>query len=151
MLSVTAAPSESTSTDAVEVVGLKGLLSNMAKCCNPTPGDQIVGYITRGRRATIHRQDCPNILLLKDRVSVSFKWIGGHAVDTFPVPIQIKAYDRQGLMGDISNLLDGEGVNIVDVGVKVSRSLADLNLVVEISLCLSQLSRILTRIEFSRT
>ncbi len=145
VLSVTGPATESTSTDAVEVVGLKGLLSSMARCCNPTPGDQIVGYITRGRGATIHRQDCPNILRLKDRERLlQVDW--GHAVRTFPVPIQIKAYDRQGLMGDISNLLDGEGVNIVDVGVKVSRSLADLNLIVEVR-DLAQLSRILTRIE----
>ena len=145
LLAVTAIPTESTSTDAVEVVGLKGLLSTMARCCNPTPGDQIVGYITRGRGATIHRKDCPNILRLKDRERLlQVDW--GHAVRTFPVPIKIKAYDRQGLLGDISNLLDGEGVNIVDVGVKVNRSLADLNLIVEVR-DLAQLSRILTRIE----
>jgi GTP pyrophosphokinase len=145
ILAVTGAPSESISTDAIEVVGLKGLLSSMARCCNPMPGDQIVGYITRGRGATIHRQDCPNILRLKDRERLlQVDW--GHAVRTFPVPIQIRAYDRQGLMGDISNLLDGEGVNIVDVGVKVSRSLADLNLIVEVR-DLGQLSRILTRLE----
>ncbi|MGE5249249.1 MAG: RelA/SpoT family protein [Bacteroidota bacterium] len=145
VLAVTGIPTESTSTDAVEVVGLKGLLSTMARCCNPMPGDQIVGYITRGRGATIHRQDCPNILRLKDRERLlQVGW--GQAVRTFPVPIQIRAYDRQGLMGDVSKLLDGEGVNIVDVGVKVSRSLADLNLVVEVR-DLAQLSRILTRIE----
>ncbi|HEY2981978.1 MAG TPA: ACT domain-containing protein, partial [Anaerolineales bacterium] len=54
--------------------------------------------------------------------------------------------DRQGLMGDISNLLDGEGINIVDVGVKVNRSLADLRLIIEVK-DITQLSRILTRIE----
>ncbi len=145
ILTTTGTATESTSTNAVEVVGLKGLLSSMARCCNPTPGDQIVGYITRGRGATIHRQDCPNILRTKDRERLlQVDW--GHAVRTFPVPIQIKAYDRQGLMGDISNLLDGENVNIVDVSVKVNRSLADLHLIVEVR-DLAQLSRVLTRIE----
>src|SRR5689334_16656048 len=62
----TATP-KSTSTDAIDVVGLKGLLWQMARCCNPAPGDQIVGYVTRGRGATIHRQDCPNILRTKDK------------------------------------------------------------------------------------
>lgn len=145
ILAATGPASEATSTDAVEVVGLKGLLSSVARCCNPTPGDQIVGYITRGRGATIHRQDCPNILRTKDRERLlQVDW--GRAERTYPVPVSIKAYDRQGLMGDISNLLDGENVNIVDVTVKVNRSLADLHLIVEVR-DLAQLSRILTRIE----
>jgi GTP pyrophosphokinase len=144
-LTTTAPPTESTATDAVEVVGLKGLLATMARCCNPTPGDQIIGYITRGRGATIHRQDCPNILRMRDRERlIKVDW--GHAVRTFPVAIQIKAYDRQGLMGDISNLLDNEGVNISDVTVKVSRTVADLRLIIEVK-DIAQLSRILTRIE----
>ena len=133
------------STDRVEVVGLKGLLSNMARCCNPMPGDQIVGYITRGRGATIHRQDCPNILRLKDKERLlQVGW--GQAEQTFPVHITVKAYDRQGLMGDISTLLQNEGVNIADVSVNFNRSVAALKLVVEIR-DLAQLSRVLTRIE----
>ena len=133
------------STDTVEVVGLKGLLSQMAKCCNPMPGDQIVGYITRGRGATVHRQDCPNILRRKDKERLlQVDW--GKVERTFPIPIKVKAYDRQGLMGDISTLLDGEGVNIANVSVSISRTLADLSLVVEVK-NLDQLSRILTRIE----
>ena len=109
------------------------------------PGDQIVGYITRGRGATIHRQDCPNILRRKDKERLlQVDW--GKVVRTYPIPIKVKAYDRQGLMGDISTLLDSEGVNIGDVSVNLNRSLADLNLVVEVK-SLDQLSRILTRIE----
>jgi GTP pyrophosphokinase len=132
-------------TDAVEVVGLKGLLSTMARCCNPMPGDQIVGYITRGRGATIHRQDCPNILRRKDTERLlQVAW--GKVERTFPVHITVKAYDRQGLMGDISTLLQNEGVNIADVSVNYNRTVADLKLVIEIR-DLAQLSRVLTRIE----
>ena len=134
-----------TSTDAVEVVGLKGLLSTMARCCNPMPGDQIVGYITRGRGATIHRQDCPNILRIKDKERLlQVDW--GKVERTFPVHITVKAYDRQGLMGDISTLLQNEGVNIADVSVNYNRTVADIKLVIEIR-DLAQLSRVLTRIE----
>jgi GTP pyrophosphokinase len=133
------------STDAVEVVGLKGLLSTMARCCNPMPSDQIVGYITRGRGATIHRQDCPNILRIKDKERLlQVSW--GKVERTFPVNITVKAYDRQGLMGDISTLLQGEGVNIADVSVNYNRTVADIKLVIEIR-DLAQLSRVLTRIE----
>jgi GTP pyrophosphokinase len=132
-------------TDVVEVVGLKGLLSSIARCCNPMPGDQIVGYITRGRGATIHRQDCPNVLHRKDKER--FLQVGwGKVEHTFPVPVTVRAYDRQGLMGDISTLLQNEGVNIADVSVNINRSLADLKLVVEVR-DIAQLSRVLTRIE----
>jgi len=133
------------STGAIEVLGLKDLLSQMAKCCNPAPGDQIVGYITRGRGATIHRQDCPNILQIQDKERLlQVDW--GKVENTYPVPIKVKAFDRQGLMGDISTLLDSENINIVDINVNVNRTLAVINLVVEVK-NLSQLSRILTRIE----
>src|SRR5215216_5298580 len=139
------AQGQKSSTDAVEVVGLKGLLSTMARCCNPMPGDQIVGYITRGRGATIHRQDCPNILRRKDTERLlQVDW--GKVERTFPVQITVKAYDRQGLMGDISTLLQGENVNIADVSVNYNRTVADIKLVIEIR-DLAQLSRVLTRIE----
>jgi GTP pyrophosphokinase len=137
--------SKPTSTGAIEVVGLKDLLSQMAKCCNPAPGDQIVGYITRGRGATIHRQDCPNMLRIKDKERLlQVDW--GKVENTYPVPIKVKAFDRQGLMVDISTLLDSENINIVDISVNVNRTLAVINLVVEVK-NLSQLSRILTRLE----
>ena len=117
----------------------------MARCCNPAPGDQIVGYITRGRGATIHRQDCPNMLRRKDKERLlQVDW--GKLEHTFPVSVKVKAYDRQGLMVDISTLLTSESVNIADVGVNVNRSLADIKMVIEVK-DLSQLSRILTRIE----
>jgi len=138
---------DTTSTEEVDIVGLKGLLTTMGRCCNPTPGDQIVGYITRGRGATIHRQDCPNILRLriKDRERiVRVDW--GQQVRTFPVPIRIKAYDRQGLMSDVTNLLSNEEVNIADVKVTVNRSLAELRLIVEVQ-DISQLSKVLTKLE----
>jgi guanosine-3',5'-bis(diphosphate) 3'-pyrophosphohydrolase len=135
----------STSTNAIEVVGLKGMLSTMARCCNPMPGDEVVGFITRGRGATIHRQDCPNILGTKERERLlQVGW--GHVERTYPVPIKIKAYDRQGLVSDISNLLSDENINIADVNVNVNRSMADLKLIIEVK-DLTQLSRILTRIE----
>lgn len=142
--------SDITTTDAVAVVGLKGLLTSIARCCNPTPGDPIIGYITRGRGASIHRQDCPNILRNQEpQRLVKVNW--GGVARTYPVPIRVMAFDRQGLMSDISNLLNGEGVNIIDVGVQINHSAvradtANIRLVVEVN-NLTQLSRLLNRIE----
>jgi guanosine-3',5'-bis(diphosphate) 3'-pyrophosphohydrolase len=145
ILVVVPASSEAMPAEAVTVLGLKGLLTTMAKCCNPTPGDAIIGYITRGHGATIHRQDCPNMLRIKDRERlVKVSW--GENVRTYPVPIRIRAFDRQGLMGDITTLLNSESVNIVDVQVGISKNLADLRLVIEVQ-DIAQLSRMLARIE----
>ena len=130
---------------AVSVLGLKNILTTYGKCCKPVPGDDIIGYITRGRGATIHRQDCPNMLRIKDRDRlVRVAW--GEPQLTFPVEIQIKAYDRQGLMGDISSLLTNENINVKDIKINITHNLAYLDLVVEIS-DIAQLARVLTKIE----
>jgi len=131
--------------DAVNVLGLKGMLTHFARCCNPAPGDAISGYITRGRGVTIHRQDCPNILTIKDKERI-IKVDWGEAHRTFAVNIQIKAYDRQGLMNDISSILSNEGINMRDIKINISNNLAIINLILDIT-DISQLSRILTRIE----
>lgn len=129
----------------VTVVGLKGLLTNIAKCCNPVPGDEIVGYITRGRGATIHRKDCPNILRLQDRERlVRVSW--GEPKDTYPIPVRIKAFDRDGLMRDVSTIIADEKVNMPKVKVETSRNMAIFDLVLEVRDVL-QLSRILDRLE----
>ena len=138
-------PETITSPDTVTVMGLKGIATTMAKCCNPMPGDEIIGYITRGRGATIHRQDCPNILRVteKERL-VKVSW--GQPGKTFTVPVQIKAYDRQGLMSDISNVLTDENVNVIDMSMKMNQHLAVIKLVLGVK-GIPQLSRILTRLE----
>lgn len=135
--------------DTITVVGLKGLLTTMARCCNPVPGDDIVGYVTRGRGATIHRNDCPNILRLRERERlVRVAW--GEPKRTYPVSVRVKAYDRDGLARDVSNLVANEGINmgLVQAGVNHDSklSLAVLDLVLEVK-DIDQLTRVLTRIE----
>jgi len=130
---------------AITVFGLKGMLTTFARCCKPVPGDDIVGYVTRGRGVTVHRLDCPNILRLHDKERV-IKVGWGMAPKTYPVPVEVKAYDRQGLIQDISNVLTEENINILEVNVKVSHHLAMFSLVLELG-DIVQLSRILTRIE----
>lgn len=112
--------SRETSKDVV-VVGLKGLKNQLAGCCNPTPGDEIVGFITRGRGATIHRKDCANILNVKDKERlVEVSW--GAPIRTFPVPVIIKAYDRDGLTRDIATVLSNNSVSLSELRVDVDQN-----------------------------
>ncbi|MFQ5942383.1 MAG: RelA/SpoT family protein [Anaerolineales bacterium] len=129
----------------VSVLGLTGLLTHLGRCCNPVPGDPIIGYVTRGRGATIHRQDCPNVLRIRDKERlVSVSW--GQAKDTYPVSVQIRAYDRDGLMRDVSTLVANEGISMSSIHVSTVESLAIFDLVMGIE-DLSQLSRVLNRLE----
>jgi guanosine-3',5'-bis(diphosphate) 3'-pyrophosphohydrolase len=133
------------STEEVSILGLSGLLTNLARCCKPVPGDPIVGYITRGRGATIHRKDCPNVLRIKDKERlVQVSW--GLPRQTYPVSVRIRAYDRDGLMRDVSTLVANEGISMSSIHVSTKNSLANFDLVMGIT-DLSQLSRVLNRLE----
>jgi guanosine-3',5'-bis(diphosphate) 3'-pyrophosphohydrolase len=132
-------------TEEVSILGLKGLLTNLARCCKPVPGDPIIGYITRGRGATIHRQDCPNVLRIKDTERlVQVSW--GQPKQTYPVSIRLRAYDRDGLMRDVSTLVSNEGINMSSIQVSTKNSLATFDLVMGVT-DISQLSRVLNRLE----
>jgi GTP pyrophosphokinase len=132
-------------TGEVSVLGLSGLLTRLGQCCSPVPGDPIVGYVTRGRGATIHRQDCPNVLRIRDKERlVSVSW--GHAKSTYPVSVQIRAYDRDGLMRDVSTLVTNEGISMSSIHVSTTESLAIFDLEMGIT-DLTQLSRVLNRLE----
>lgn len=135
------------STEDIHVVGLSGLLTHLGRCCNPAPGDPIVGYITRGRGATIHRRDCPNVLRTRDKDRerlVHVTW--GQPRETYPVSVRLRAYDRDGLMRDVSTLVANEGINMTSIHVSTKNSLAIFDLVMEI-IDISQLSRVLNRLE----
>jgi GTP pyrophosphokinase len=131
--------------DSVTVLGLKGLLTTLARCCKPAPGDEIVGYITRGRGATIHRSDCPNILRIKDRERLArVSW--GEAKATYPVDIRVTAYDRDGLLRDVSTVIAEEGINMKQVQVDVTQNQATFDLTLDVD-NISQLSRLLNLLE----
>ncbi len=137
------------SHDTITVLGLKGLLTGMAKCCNPVPGDEIVGYITRGRGATIHRKDCPNILRLNERERlVRVSW--GEPKRVYPVSVRIEAFDRDNLLLDVSKLVSNEDINMGKVRVGVSQNskfnMAVFDLILEVK-DVDQLTRVLTRLE----
>ncbi len=104
----------SKAASAVRVLGVGDLLTHIGSCCQPVPGDEIIGFITRGRGVTIHRKDCPNILNEdeKERL-VKVEW--GEAGISFPVSIRIEVLDRVGLLRDVSALVSDEKINITSV------------------------------------
>lgn len=129
----------------ISITGLRGMLTNLARCCKPVPGDPIVGYITRGHGATIHRTDCPNILRTPDKERlVRVSW--GRAERTYPVVARITAYDREGLLRDVSALVTEEHINMNQVNVSTKGHLATIDMLMEVT-DLTQLSRVLNRIE----
>jgi GTP pyrophosphokinase len=131
--------------EEVSVLGVSGLLTARARCCSPAPGDPIVGYVTRGRGVTIHRQDCPNVLRVADRERlIQVGW--GQERRTYPVSVRIRAYDREGLMRDVSSLVANEGINMPSINATTKNSLAVLNLELGVT-DISQLSRVLNRLE----
>jgi len=108
----------SPSVVGVQVKGVGDLLTRLAKCCSPVPGDPIIGYITRGTGITVHRRDCPNIKGLSDAERlIDVQW--GTTKEAYPVDIRIEAIDRSGLLRDIAAIVTDEGINMSSVNVSV--------------------------------
>jgi GTP pyrophosphokinase len=133
------------SSTTLSVRGAAGLLTNIARCCNPLPGDDIIGYITRGRGVTIHRRDCSNILRCRDKDRlIEVDW--GSSEETHPVMVKIMGYDRGGLLRDIAAVVAAENVNMSSVSVSTQKSIATFFATLEIA-SIGQLSRVLTKID----
>jgi len=136
-------------TDGFKILGVGNLLTTTARCCHPVPNDPIVGYITRGRGVTIHRQDCGNMLRLqgqdRDRL-IEVEW-GLPSEAGYLADIAIEAYDRSGLLRDITAVLANEKINLNGVHTATDKSdgIARMSLTVEIA-DIGQLSRVLTQI-----
>ncbi len=131
----------------LDVMGVGDLMANLAPCCRPVSGDPIIGYVTRGRGITVHRTDCPNVLNRPDPERlVDVSW-GTREGETFAVGIRVRAWDRVGLLKDISSLLADEKVNILYVQTTTNDD-RTVNLFVTIEVTdVGQLSRILNKIE----
>jgi GTP pyrophosphokinase len=138
-------PPRKVSPVSINVLGVGDLLTRLANCCHPLPGDKIIGYITQGRGITVHRRDCPNIIHEEEKERlIKVEW--GDVAQVYPVMIQVDAWDRVGLVRDISAIIAEDGVNLGEVSMGNDRddSVA-LYFTLEVK-STAQLSKIMSRI-----
>lgn len=138
-------------TEPVRAEGMRidqadGLLVTLARCCNPTYGDEITGFITRGKGITVHRADCKNVINTNEPERlIHVTWPPG-SEQSYPVPVLIVAYDREGLMRDIGAVIADENINMSNVNISTRQNIATFELTMEIR-DIKQLARILAKIE----
>ena len=133
----------------IYIQGVGNLVTQLANCCQPVPGDDIRGYVTVGRGVTIHRSDCDNLLhleLLEPQRVLQVSW-GNKPKRTYPVDMLIQAYDRTGLLRDITVVLANERVNVIAVNTLSNQgeNTANMQLTVEVE-SLENFARVMTRI-----
>jgi len=141
------APPVATRTDGVRVKGVGDLMIRFAKCCHPIPGDPILGYITRGRGVTVHLPTCPTVVNEKELGRlIEVEWEAS-LQQTYPIAIRVEAYDRTGLLNEITTVVAENKVNIVAANVRVNPDhTATVQATLQVS-SVAQLARVLTRIE----
>jgi len=119
----------------IKIDGVDNLLVKFSRCCNPVPGDKIVGYITRGRGVSIHRQDCKNVArgdFDKDRL-IDVKWEGFEET-SYPVEIQASAHDRPGILSEVINLVSDMKTNIDAINARTTKDgVAVIDMILEIN------------------
>jgi GTP pyrophosphokinase len=104
----------SNDSSPVYIGGISNIAVTLAKCCTPIPGDDIVGYITRGKGVTVHRVNCPNVVNEKKRL-IPVYWKDDLGISTYPVDIEIYANDRNNLLADILSTLSARNIAVSDL------------------------------------
>lgn len=134
----------------LRIEGVGNLLTFMARCCQPVPGDPVIGYITIGRGVSVHRQDCPNIIHANERQKQRFLQVtwGSATRENYVVDILIKAFDRSELLKDVTSLLANEKAHVYALQTQSNKheNMAYITLTVDVD-GLSSLSRLLTKLE----
>lgn len=131
------------STDGVKVRGIDNMMLRFAQCCQPVPGDPIVGFITRGRGVTIHRKDCKNIIDDLDR-RLPVDWDVDEQ-QSFMVGLNVCGYDRPGMLNDITKAITDSDINITHATMNASEGFADGTFTIEVQ-HLNQLEKVVKRI-----
>ena len=140
----------SSPTSGIKVLGVGDLLTRMGRCCGPIPGDEIVGFVTRSRGVTVHKRTCPSVLHEDETERfVSVEW--GQSKELFPVRVTMLAYDRVGLLRDLTQNVSEEGVNISNV-VTVQQPNGTVSLTFNVHTTgLQQLSKLFSKLEGVRS
>jgi GTP diphosphokinase / guanosine-3',5'-bis(diphosphate) 3'-diphosphatase len=126
-------PTTSSTRYGISVDGIDEVMLRLAKCCRPVPGDEIVGYISLGRGITIHRDDCPNVAVLKkDPERFTHVAWDGDAETAFRVEIQVDGWDRHRLLEDMTRTFAEAGINILDAHCTVNHPMVKNRFVVEV-------------------
>ncbi len=134
------------SPSKVTVLGTGGLLTNIAGCCHPVPGDPIIGYVTRNKGVTIHKQDCYNILR-EDEKSRLVQVMWGSSDAVYPICMKIEAFDRVGLLSEITALMADEKINITSLSTRNKKN-GTTDIIIDADTTgISQLSRLISHIE----
>lgn len=140
-----AAPTRTPDVSGLAVRGTGGMLTTLANCCKPVPGDPIIGFVTRGRGVVVHHRNCTNIIhSTESERLIEVSW--GSSQRTYPVTIKISAYDRGGLLRDVAAVVAAENVSMSAVNVNVNKNLATFIATLEIA-GTAQLSKVMDRIE----
>jgi guanosine-3',5'-bis(diphosphate) 3'-pyrophosphohydrolase len=120
---------------AMQIEDADGYMTRRATCCYPLPGDELRGYISRGRGIIVHRAACPNLRALEEKEPeriMHIEWLA-HKDHTYPAALRFETLDRPGVLGDITTILGTAGVNIADVRVKRTPNLtAQVDMVVQV-------------------
>jgi GTP pyrophosphokinase len=128
-----ARPTTSSNRYGIAVDGIDEVMLRLAKCCHPVPGDEIVGYISLGRGITIHRDDCPNVAVLrKDSERFTPVAWDGDADTSFQVEIEVQGWDRHRLLEDMSRTFAEVGINILEARCTVNHPMIRNQFVVEV-------------------
>jgi GTP pyrophosphokinase len=140
---------EAAPVDDIVIEGVGNLMTSMAKCCHPVPGDPVVGYITRGRGVTIHREDCRQIVHWQAENSprlLQVRW-GEKPATRYAVQLMIRAYDRRDLIRDISTVLSTADVQVTDISSNLDEMLDEVTIRLKVRVRdYEQLSELLNRL-----
>ena len=131
---------------SIKLQGISNVMANFGKCCNPIPGDNMVGFVTRGRGMTVHRSNCYNLPISNEESDrlVPVEWEVSRS-DLFNVHLKVIGQDRKGLLKDMTETISKLNINITSVDIKVKDSVASARLIVQVS-NIKQLDRVLKKV-----